>query len=161
MVYRLTGDVPGAARAQQEALQISRSLGDPLGEASALNELGVPSRLADDLPSAAKSLRRALGMAEKLGHRQSIAEVLNNLGALYRESGHRWQARACHRSALALAHAVRSPLEQASALEGTAQCAPAAGTTASATTGLSQALKIYQRVGAFEAAGLAAELAAC
>ncbi len=57
-------------------------------------------------------------MVAKLGHRQAVAEVLNNLGTLYQESGEVARARACHRRALALARAVRSPLEQARALEG-------------------------------------------
>ncbi len=140
-------------------MRISRKLGDPLGEASALNELGVVSGLAGDLPAAARSLRQALIMVEKLGHRQAVAEVLNNLGTLYRESGNPQRARACHRRALALARAVRSPLEQARALEGTAWCAQAAGAAAAATAGLREALRIYERIGAFEAARLTAELA--
>ena len=52
---------------------------------------------------------------------------------------------------------VRSPLEQARALEGAARCARAAGPAAAA--GLRAALRIYERIGAFEAAKLAAELA--
>ena len=42
---RLTGDYPGAARALEEALGIYRDLGDRLGEANALTELGIVRRI--------------------------------------------------------------------------------------------------------------------
>ena len=42
---RLTGDYPGAAQALEEALGIYRDLGDRLGQANALSDLGVVRRM--------------------------------------------------------------------------------------------------------------------
>ena len=39
-VRRLTGDYPAAAQALEQALGIYRDLGDRLGQANALNDLG-------------------------------------------------------------------------------------------------------------------------
>ena len=55
---RLTGDYPPAARALEEALGISRDLGDRLGQASALNVLGAVRQLTGDYPGAAEARRR-------------------------------------------------------------------------------------------------------
>jgi Tfp pilus assembly protein PilF len=85
--------------------------------------------------------------------------VLNNLGTLRLRTGDPSAALACHRSALDVARAVSSPLEEARALEGAGRCALSAGRAPAAAVGLRQALKIYQRIGAAEAAGLAADLA--
>ena len=63
-----------------------------------------------------------------------------------------------YQQALDLARAVHSPLNEAHALEGIGRCAAAAGEAATATTNLTEALKIYQRIGASEAITLAAEL---
>lgn len=40
-VRRLTGDYGGAVQAQEDALHIYRSIGEPLGQANALIELGL------------------------------------------------------------------------------------------------------------------------
>ena len=48
IVRRLTGDYPGAAQAQQEALDIYRDLGDRQGQANALDHLGTLRTLTDD-----------------------------------------------------------------------------------------------------------------
>jgi tetratricopeptide (TPR) repeat protein len=158
VVERMTGDLAGAAQAQRQALTISRRLGDPLGEASALNELGVVERMTGALSASGSTLERALNIVEKLGHRQAIAEVLNNLGALQLASGEPQHALARHQRALGLARSVHSPQNEARALEGIGRCAAAAGQAAAAATSLAGALEIYQRIGAYEATTLAAEL---
>jgi len=159
VVRRMTGDLLAATQVQRQALNISRRLGDPLGEASALNELGVVKRMAGDLPEAAQTLERALNIVQQLEHRQAISEVLSNLGALHLASGEPQQALTRYQRALGLARSVHSPLNEAQALEGIGRCAMAAGEAATATTSLEEALKIYRRIGASEAASLAAELA--
>ena len=51
----LTGDYPGAAGVLEQALAIYRDLGDRLGQANALNELGIVRQLTGDYPGAARS----------------------------------------------------------------------------------------------------------
>jgi Flp pilus assembly protein TadD len=59
-----------------------------------------------------------------------------------------------------LARQIGSPWDEAHALAGLGRCAMAAGRTAEAEDNLRQALEIFQRTGAVEAAGVSAELEA-
>jgi tetratricopeptide (TPR) repeat protein len=88
------------------------------------------------------------------------AEVtaLNEAGTLSRTRGDLGQARACHQQALDLARQIGSPPEEAHALAGLGRCARAGGRAAEAADRLRQALAIFQRIGAAEAAGVSAEL---
>ena len=66
-MQRLTGDYPAAAASQQQALELFRDLGDRLGQASALNELGIVQQLTGDYPAAAASHQQALELFRDLG----------------------------------------------------------------------------------------------
>ena len=158
VVRRLTGDYPGAAEAQDAALGVYRSLGNRLGQANALNELGGVRRYTGDYPGAAKALEAALGLARDLGSRGGEAEVLNELGTLHRIRGDLDQAETGHRQALDVAREIDSSWGEACALAGLGRCALAAGRTAEAQEGLRQAREIFQKIGAAEAASVAAEL---
>lgn len=68
------------------------------------------------------------------------------------------QARLCHQQALDLAREIGIAWDEAHALAGLARCAPAAGQPEQAAGLLRQALEIFRRIGAAEAAGIAAEL---
>ncbi|HEX9542012.1 MAG TPA: tetratricopeptide repeat protein [Streptosporangiaceae bacterium] len=157
-VRRLTGDYPGAAEALEAALGISRDLGDQLGQASALTGLGAVRQLTGDHPGAAEALEAALGIYRSTGYRHGEAEVLNEVGALNRIRGDLDQAGASHRQARDLAREIAISVEEARALAGLGRCAQAAGHTADAEASLRQAQEIFQRIGATEAAGGAAEL---
>src|SRR5216683_2986333 len=157
-VRRLTGDYPRAAEALEEALGISRDLGDQLGQASALTGLGAVRQLTGDHPGAAEALEAALGIYRSTGYRHGEAEVLNEVGALNRMRGDLDQAGASHRQARDLAREIAISVEEARALAGLGRCAQAAGHTADAEASLRQAQEIFQRIGATEAAGGAAEL---
>jgi tetratricopeptide (TPR) repeat protein len=158
VVRRLTGDYPGAAEAQDAALGVYRSLGNRLGQANALNELGGVRRYTGDYPGAAKALEAALGIYSDLGSRGGEAEVLNELGTLHRIRGDLDQAETGHRQALDVAREIDSSWGEACALAGLGRCALAAGRTAEAQEGLRQAREIFQKIGAAEAASVAAEL---
>ncbi len=78
----LTGDYPGAADAQEEALGIFRDLGDRRGEADALNRLGAVRRLTGDYPAAAAAQEEALSIYRNIGDRGGEVETLNEVGTL-------------------------------------------------------------------------------
>ena len=80
------------------------------------------------------------------------------MGTLHRVRGDLDRAGACHRQALDLAREIGSSWDEAHALAGLGRCALAAGRTADAAADLRQAQEIFQRIGAAEAAGVAAEL---
>ena len=78
----LTGDYPGAATDIEQALSISRDLGDQLGQANALACLGTVRWLTGDYPAAAAALEEALDIARRLGDQLGQANTLNDLAAV-------------------------------------------------------------------------------
>ena len=61
-MHVLTGDYPAAAASHQQALALARRASDRLGEAAALNHLGLVQQLTGDYPAAAASQRQALAL---------------------------------------------------------------------------------------------------
>ncbi len=86
------------------------------------------------------------------------SEALNEAGTLHRACGDLRRAVSCHQQALDLARQLGIALEEANALAGLGRCARAAGPTAEAEDKLREALAIFQRIGAAEAADVPAEL---
>ena len=142
----------------EEAHGIYRDLGDLLGQANALTELGAAWLQTRDFPAAAQALEEAQGIYRDLGHRLGEVEALNEAGTAYRVGGDIGRATGCHRQALDLARAIASSWDEAHALAGLGRCARADGRVADAEDSLRQALEIFQRLGAAEAAGVAVEL---
>jgi transcriptional regulator with XRE-family HTH domain/tetratricopeptide (TPR) repeat protein len=140
------------------AIQAARHLGDRLGQANALWDLGVVRRATGDYPAAAQVLEQALGIYRDLGNRDGEAEVLNRRGTLHRVSGNLAQAEGCHQQALDLARASANSWDEAHALVGLGRCALAASDATLARVLLRQAVEIFQRTGAAEAPDLLAEL---
>jgi tetratricopeptide (TPR) repeat protein len=148
----------GAARLQEEALDIFRRFGDRRGEAGALNNLGIVLRQTGDHASTSQHLERALGIFRDIGDGPGIMEALCEVGALHLACGDPGPARDCYQEAMALSRQAANPRYEASALAGSARCALAQGGTATAANGLRQALVIFQRIGAPEADNIKAEL---
>jgi DNA-binding SARP family transcriptional activator/tetratricopeptide (TPR) repeat protein len=159
-VRRLTGDYTGATWVLREALSIARGIGNRTCQGNALFELGAVRRLTGDFPGAAQVLGEAVAVLREIGDRGAEAEALNETGALHLARGAPGPARDCHEQALELARAVGSPWDEAGALAGLARCDRADGRLAAAAAGLRAAELIFERIGAADAAGLAAELEA-
>jgi tetratricopeptide (TPR) repeat protein len=160
IVLKRTGDYAAAVQAQQRALEIYREIGERLGQANALNNLGNVLQLTGDYPAAARALQEALDLYRQIGNRLGEAEALNERGTLHRVSGEPALAEECHRQALELARDFDGAWDEAHALAGLARCSLAVGRTAEGEAGLREALAIFRRVGAAEAAEVGAELAA-
>jgi tetratricopeptide (TPR) repeat protein len=79
---------------------------------------------------------------------------------LCRVRGDLQQARSAHQQAVDLAREIGIVWDEAHALAGLGRCALAAGRPAEAADQLRQALTVFRRIGAAEAAGLTAELSA-
>jgi tetratricopeptide (TPR) repeat protein len=159
-VRRLTGDYPAAARALAEALALADDIGSQVTRANALFELGILRRVTGDFPAAGAALADALGIFRRVGARDGEAGALNEAGALELARGAAGQAADHYREALSVAWAIDSPQEEATALAGLGRCAAAGGDLRAAVTQLTQARAIFGRLGAAEAAGVAAELGA-
>ena len=157
-IHQAVGNYAGAAQAAREALDLYRSLGNRLGQANALKNLATAWRLSGDYPAAADAIEQALGLYRSLGDRGGEAMAINEAGTLHRTQGDLGQATHCHQQALDLARRIGSAWDEAHALAGLARCALATGQRTDAQTWLQEAYKIFQRIGAVEAANVAAEL---
>jgi class 3 adenylate cyclase/tetratricopeptide (TPR) repeat protein len=69
------------------AVQAARHLGDRLGQAGALSNLGNVWLLTGDCPAAAQALEQALGIYRDLGDRQGQANALRDLGVVRQATG--------------------------------------------------------------------------
>jgi tetratricopeptide (TPR) repeat protein len=157
-VRRETPDYPAATAALVEALRIHQDLGNRSGQAVALEYLGTVRRLTGDFPGADRALTTALGIFRDIGDRGGEIETLDELGALHRLQGGLALAVTCHREALRGAREISSAWDEAHALAGLARCDLAAGQAADAETKFRQAYQMFQRMGAAETPGVAAEL---
>jgi tetratricopeptide (TPR) repeat protein len=86
-VQRLTVDYATAALTLSDALKLYRVVGDQLGQADALSELGFVHRLAGDSDSAIASHKLALELYRKLGDAYGEAESLRTSAELFRRLG--------------------------------------------------------------------------
>ncbi|MGC4192781.1 MAG: LuxR C-terminal-related transcriptional regulator [Thermomicrobiales bacterium] len=88
-----TGDPVAAIRVAQQSLDRYRTLGDRLGQVSALNLIGVLQRAHGELATATRSFHDALAQSEVLGHPWWQALILCNLGATALWQGETREAR--------------------------------------------------------------------
>jgi transcriptional regulator with XRE-family HTH domain/tetratricopeptide (TPR) repeat protein len=157
-LLRHDGPWAEAITRHEAANRVAGHLGDRLGQAGALNDLGAVRRMTGDYPAAAQALEQALGIYRDLDDRLGEAEALNGRGTLHRVRGELAQAEGCHQQALQLSRAIASAWDEAHALAGLGRCALAAGHAAQAEVLLRQALEIFQRTGAAEADDVSREL---
>ena len=78
-MQRRAGDYPAAAASQRQVVGLCRQIGNRLGQAWALDELGMVQQLTGDYPAAARSHQQALKMFGDLGHQLGVAHALNSL----------------------------------------------------------------------------------
>ena len=99
---RRQGDYAAARSLHEEALGISRELGDKPGIAAALNGLGETARLRGDYAEARSLYRESLALARELGDKLGIAAALNNLGIVARFRGDYAEALSLYRDSLGI-----------------------------------------------------------
>ena len=88
-------------------------LGNPLGQANALGNLGIVAREQGDYAAARTYLEQALELDTRLGNPLGQANALGNLGIVAREQGDYAAARTYHEQALELDTRLGNPLGQA------------------------------------------------
>ncbi|MGW6494376.1 ATP-binding protein [Nonomuraea angiospora] len=154
----MTGEFQAAADLAQQALTLYQALDFGHGEANALRLLGQARHLSGEYSAAADLLEEARTLFHHFGDDQGEAEVLNCTGALLADSAGIQEAFVAYRQALQLARKVQSPLDEAHALEGAAQCLTRSGQQQAALVELRLAVAIYQRIGAAEAISAAEHL---
>ena len=126
------------------AIRAARSVGDRLGQANALRELGVVRRLTGDYPAAAQALEHALGIYRDLGDRLGQANALNDLGDVRRMTGDYPAAAQVLEQALGIYGAIGNRFGQANALNDLGVVRRLTGDYPAAAQLLEQALGIYR-----------------
>jgi tetratricopeptide (TPR) repeat protein len=86
-LLRRDGPRADAVTRHAAAAEAARRLGDRLGQAGALSDLGVARWMTGDYPAAAWALEQALVIYRDLGGRLGQANTLSNLGYLRRTTG--------------------------------------------------------------------------
>jgi tetratricopeptide (TPR) repeat protein len=93
-VQQLTGDYPAAAASLHQALKLFRELGNRLGEAAALNNLGQLATRTQDTRQARHHHSQALAIAQDLGVPLEEARALEGIGHAHLQGGNPGQAAA-------------------------------------------------------------------
>ena len=129
------------------AVQSARYLGDRLGQANALNNLGDVRRLTSDYLGAAQALEQALGISRDLGDRLDQAKALNKLGDVRRLMLDYPAAAQALEQALGISRDLGDRLGQANALNNLGVVRRATGDYPGAAQALEQALGISRDLG--------------
>jgi tetratricopeptide (TPR) repeat protein/transcriptional regulator with XRE-family HTH domain len=146
-LLRLDGPWTDAIIRHTAAIQAARHLGDRLGQASALNDLGVVRRLTGDSPAAARDLEQALNIYRDLDDQLGQASALNDLGALWRLTSDYPAAAQVLEQALSIYRDLGDRLGQASALGDLGVVRRLTDDYPAAARDLEQALGIYRDLG--------------
>ncbi len=77
------GQLTGAAKYFERGLEVTRALGDRIGEGRALLNLGEVARLRGDFEQAEAVSRQALSIQREMGDRDQQALTMSNIGAAY------------------------------------------------------------------------------
>lgn len=115
LAWRL-GDIMAARSQLQEALELSRHLGDRLREGRILNNLGGVAIHQADNHAAQSFLEQAVAIHRAMGNRAMEARVLNNVAALAINRGRFAEADAPLERALASSRELGNCMEEATAL---------------------------------------------
>ena len=129
------------------AIQAARHLGDRLGQANALNDLGDVRLAASDYPAAARALQQALGIYRDLGDRLGQANVLNDLGFVRLAAGDYPAAARALQQALGIYRDLGDRLGQSRALRYLGDIWRMTGDYPAAARALEQALGICRDLG--------------
>jgi tetratricopeptide (TPR) repeat protein len=129
------------------AAQAARHLGDRLGQANALSDLGDVRRLTDDYPAAAQALEQALDIYRDLGNRLGQANALSSLGIVQWLTGDFPGAAQMLEQALGIYHDLGDQLGQANALKELGNVRYLTDDYRGAAQMLEQALGIYHDLG--------------
>ncbi len=146
-LLRQDGPWADAITWHKAAMQTARRLGDRLGEAGALTDLGAVVRLTGDYPGAAGSLEEALGIYRDLGERVGEAGALTDLGVVRQMTGNYPGAAGALREALGIYRDLGNRQGQANTLSQLGAVQMLTGQFPGAAAVLQEALGIYRDLG--------------
>jgi tetratricopeptide (TPR) repeat protein/transcriptional regulator with XRE-family HTH domain len=146
-LLRSDGPWAEAITRHQTAIQAAQHLGDRLGQAGALNDLGDIRRLTDDYPAANQAQEQALGIYQDLGDRLGQANALSDLALLGLATDNYPAAAQALQQALGIYQDLGDRLGQAHALSDLGLLRLLTSDYPAAAQVLEQALGIYRDLG--------------
>jgi tetratricopeptide (TPR) repeat protein/transcriptional regulator with XRE-family HTH domain len=146
-LLRRDGPWADAITLHTAAIRAAQHLGDRLGQAGALTDLGDVRRLTGDYPAAAWALEQALGIYRDLGDRLGQANALTDLGFVRLATGDKPAAAQALEQALGIYRDLGDRLGQANALYYLGDIRRRTGEYPAAAQMLEQALGIYRDLG--------------
>ena len=100
------GDLDQAKKLYEQALSITREIGDKHGEGRELGNLALISAQQGDFPTAERIYRESIANARETGDRHGLSVDTGNMGDLLHAEGRLADALAAYKEALALAREV-------------------------------------------------------
>jgi tetratricopeptide (TPR) repeat protein/transcriptional regulator with XRE-family HTH domain len=146
-LLRHDGPWTSAITRHTTAVAAAWNLGDRLGQANALADLGDVRRMTGDYRGAAEALQEALGICRDIGSRQGQANALAGLGVLRRLTGDYRGAAEALEEALGIYREAGQGLGQADALISRGSLWRMTGDYRGAAEALEGALGIYREAG--------------
>jgi tetratricopeptide (TPR) repeat protein/transcriptional regulator with XRE-family HTH domain len=146
-LLRRDGPWADAITRHTASIQAARQLGDRLGQAGALNDLGDVRRLTGDYPAAAQVLEQALSIYHDIGDRLGQANALNYLGDVRQLTGDYPAAAQPLEQSLSIYRDLGDRRGQANALGILALVRWGTAEYPAAAQALEQALDIYRDLG--------------
>jgi DNA-binding SARP family transcriptional activator/tetratricopeptide (TPR) repeat protein len=146
-LLRHDGPWTSAITRHTTAVKAARHLGDRLGQANALTNLGDVRRLTGDYGAAAVALEEALGISRDIGNRGGEANALIDLGNARRMSGDYGAAAVALEEALGIYRDIGDRLGQSNALSNLGDVGSVTGDYGAAAAALEEALDIYRDIG--------------
>ncbi len=146
-LLRHDGPWPEAITRHSAAIQAAQHLGNRLGQANALTDLGDVRRLTCEYPGATQALEQALSLYRDLGNRLGQANALFYLGDVRRLTDDCPAAARAHEQALDIYRDLGDGLGQANALYCLGMVRWVMGDYRAAAQALEQALDLYRGLG--------------
>jgi predicted ATPase/DNA-binding SARP family transcriptional activator len=131
----------------EEAVQVARRAGHPLGIAYALIFAYATTGGKFEGPPPREELEQALELARRWGDRWAIAHALNGLGDLFRELRRHSEARPHYREALKSFRALKDRWMTAWTLEGLGAVSESLGEQVKAESYFQESLALFYRLG--------------
>ena len=146
-LYFALGEQAQALDYYNQALLLSRSVGDRTGEARTLNNIGGVYNAMGDKQQALDYYTQALPLRRSVGDKAGEAATLNNIGLVYDDLSDRPQALNYYNQALPLSRTVGNKAGEAATLNNLGLVYAALGDQPQALDFYNQALPLMRQVG--------------
>jgi len=147
IAYRSLSEYNRAIEFDQQALEISRKIGDRNGEASSLNGLGNAYDSLSQYQQAIQFHQQSLEIKREIGDRDDEASSLNNLGEAYRNLGQYQQAINFYQQSLEIFREIGDRNGEASSLMNLGNAYNSLGQYQQAINFYQQSLEIFREIG--------------